>query len=345
MDILNAPQGGKLVWNNFVKDNYPPVGAFMQTWEWGEFQKNLGREIERQFVTDKDKIIAAFTFVRYFLPLGYSYGYIPRGPVIAKGAGENQYFEIFQSIKNWAATKFPNLAFVRLEPPILELKKKISDHGIRAPQYYIQPRHNIVINIDKNLDEIASGFHPSTRSNLKRAENRGVTVSLKSSIQESDLDEFFNMARETIKRNSGKNVYPDNSYFQHLFKTIPAIEEGHKPSALKLGMFCGYQEGAPAAINFVLFFGSTATYLFGASYSDKLRSKVTTYLHWSAMQEAKKRGLKFYDLGGIDEIRWPTLTDFKRQFRGQEFKYIGNLDIPMRPAIHKIYDFLKRLKG
>jgi lipid II:glycine glycyltransferase (peptidoglycan interpeptide bridge formation enzyme) len=62
------------------------------------------------------------------------------------------------------------------------------------------------------------------------------------------------------------------------------------------------------------------------------------------MREAKARGLKYYDLGGIDDARWPTLTNFKRQFKGQEFAYIGNLDVPIRPLLYRSYNLFRSFK-
>ena len=34
-------------WDRFIEENYPPVGAFIQTWAWGMFQIRLGRNIKR----------------------------------------------------------------------------------------------------------------------------------------------------------------------------------------------------------------------------------------------------------------------------------------------------------
>ena len=123
------------------------------------------------------------------------------------------------------------------------------------------------------------------------------------------------------------------------------MRNGEKNSAdnLSICVFNGYRNGEPAAIHFVVFFGDTATYLYGASYAEHLPSKVETYLHWTAMKEAKRRGLKFYDLGGVDEKRWPSLTVFKRQFRGQEFSYAGNIDIPLRPFLYRLYNILRTI--
>ncbi|MFA7395356.1 MAG: peptidoglycan bridge formation glycyltransferase FemA/FemB family protein, partial [Candidatus Paceibacterota bacterium] len=83
MQIVPTQTTDKVAWNSFIKENYPPVGAFMQTWEWGDFKKDWGKKIERFFVTDGDQLIAAFMLAEHSLPFGFSYGYLPRGPVLA----------------------------------------------------------------------------------------------------------------------------------------------------------------------------------------------------------------------------------------------------------------------
>ena len=343
--ISDATAQGRAGWNLFVREHYPPIGAFMQTWEWGEFQKALGRKVERFFVGTSRKPDASFMLVHYALPMGYSYGYIPRGPVMARhAAGEEVSLGVFESIKQWAQKHLPHLLFLRLEPPLEAIAPEAAKRGFSTPEYYVQPRYNLAVSLSVTEEEILSGFHPSTRSNIRRAQNRGVTVKTKPKMAEADYQQFFSMTQDTIKRNSGTNAYPDPLYFRALVNSIPVLAEKYDSEKLSLGIFYGYQNGEPAALHFVLFFGDTATYLYGASYTSRLSSKVTTYLHWAAMQEAKKRGLKFYDLGGIDEQRWPTLTNFKRQFRGREFSYVGNVDIPIRPALYKSYNVFKKFR-
>ena len=346
MEIRNIGETKKEPWNRFVEEHYPPVGAFMQTWEWGTFQEALGRKIERYFLGSADKPEAAFTLVHRSPASWFSYGYIPRGPVIAEQnrGGDARATELFKLIGSWARQKFPHLAFLRMEPPLASFVSNPRAHGLFTPSYYIQPRYNLAVSLEGNVADIPATFHPTTRSNLHRAEKRGVTVELKTDLTEGEFKEFLGMVRDTIDRNDGKKIYPSPSYFRSLIETTAKNAEADSPHNLSLGIFYGYQNGEPAAANFVLFFGNTATYLYGASHTKHLSSKVTTYLHWVAMQEAKKRGFCFYDLGGIDDVRWPTLTDFKRQFGGTEFRYIGNIDVPIRPLLHRGYNFLRALK-
>lgn len=343
MQIVTVQKDEKEKWNQFVVENFPQIGAFMQTWEWGEFQQALGRKIGRYFVYEDGKLISVFMIVHHALFLGLSYGYSPRGPVIAKSISETTVVDIFKTIKTWVKNELPHFIFLRLEPPLNSLNLP-ADRGFRIPSYYIQPRYNLAVSLNGSEEEISSRFHPSTRSNLRRAEKRGVTVKIRNVVTDADFEDFFSMMRDTIRRNSGINAYPSKAYFYSLFKTIPSLEENRDVRNLSLRLLYGYQNGEPAGIHLVLFFGDTATYLYGASYSKHLHSKVTTYLHWTAIKESRRSGLYYYDLGGIDEVRWKTLTDFKRQFRGEEFIYIGNIDIIMRPVLYLIYNLLRIIK-
>ena len=137
---------------------------------------------------------------------------------------------------------------------------------------------------------------------------------------------------DTILRNSGKNAYPGDVYFRYFLKTVPYTA------------YFGYHEGELASAHFVLFVGKTATYIYGASHTSHLNSKVDTYLHWTAMKDARKKHCEYYDLGGIDPKRWPSLTTYKRQYHGKEFEYLGNIDIPFRPFHYRIYSGARNIK-
>lgn len=344
MHIENAHNYGRKGWNEFVLKHYPPVGGFMQSWEWGMFQEKLGRKVERYFVFDEKTPVAAFTLIHQSLPFGFRYGYAARGPVVATSE-EDVLVKIFETIKAWAHKHTSHFIFLRLEPPIQDFPTNLDQHDFQTPPYYIQPRHNISVPLTGTEKEILLSFHPSTRSNVGRAERRDVTVNFQTEIGADEYEQFRNMMQDTITRNSGVNTYPHKNYFDALFEIFSkfniATDTTH---GLSLGIFHGYHKGKPAATHFILFFGLTATYLYGASYTEHLNSKVPTYLHWTAMQEAKRRGMQYYDLGGIDAQLWPKLTEFKRQFHGEETTYVGNIDIPIRPFVYWIYNLLRNLK-
>jgi len=345
-EIFPAGTLGKTEWNKFVKKNHGVVGAFLGTWEWGDFQKKIGLKIDRHVVKENDELVAVFMLVTYKLPFGLRYGYTPRGPIIAceRAVEESKHFEILEAINYWARKKLKDYIFLRMEPPIFSLSPDTGMYGFRRPSYSIQPPKNTVVPLSGTEDEILSRFHSSTRSNVRRAERRGVTFEMKKEFSQADHFHFFEMIKSTSSRHKSTNAYPTQKYLRTFMSNHHISTKGDKynPEIFSLGIFCGYQNGAPAATHIVVFFGDTATYLFGASYTKHLNSKVDTYLHFAAMKEAKNLGMKYYDLGGIDEKIWPSLTTFKRQCGGEEIVYVGNIDIPIRRSLYHGYNTLKK---
>jgi lipid II:glycine glycyltransferase (peptidoglycan interpeptide bridge formation enzyme) len=342
MKIIDATTYGRDVWNAFVEQNYPPIGAFMQTWEWGEFQEMIGRKIGRYAVKDGGETIAMFTLVHYTWRFGFSYGYIPRGPVFLNDSADNAV-AIFSAIKEWVRKAFPDFMFVRMEPPFSSFDLSVLNKDFSIPKYYIQPRFNTAVPLTLG-DDVTLQFHSSTRSNVTRAEKRGVSAKVVDVLTIDEYEQFMVMMQETAARNGAKNIYPNNDYLKSFiasFQILGSKSDSTKPS---LGIFFGYHHERLAAINLVVFFAGTATYLYGASYTKNLNSKITTYLHTVGMQEAKKRGYLYYDIGAIDQKRWSTLTNFKRQFRGDEFEYIGNIDIPLKKFLYFLYNLARLIK-
>ncbi len=346
-EIEEFANNGKKSWNDFALKNQSTVGTFLQTWEWGEFQKNIGRRVKRYAIKENGEVAAVFAVAEYKLPFGFSYGYMPRGPLLNKEVVENEskHFEILQAIKEWIKKEKPYFIFLRTEPSIKSVSADIEKYDFALPSYSVQPPKNTVVPLSGTEEEILSNFHASTRSNIKRAEKRGVTFEIKEKISETDITRFFGMINDTIVRSNGGKAYPSEDYLRKflLGGKILGPKNKYDPAEMSLGIFFGYQREKAASAHVVVFFGNTATYLFGASHTEYLNSKVDTYLHFSAMKEAKRRGIRYYDIGGIDEKIWPSLTIFKRQFGGDEICYIGNIDIPIKPFFYKGYDFCKKI--
>ncbi len=223
--ISPAKEDARQTWNRFVAKNHPPIGAFLESWEWGIFQKKLGWDTKRYIVSENDRTVAMFGVMQYGLPFGFSYGYSPRGPVIAKEHADEEaaHFEILQSIQKWVREHPAAMIFLRLEPSLPALSKDSERYGFRKPSYYTQPRHNTAVNLLPSEENILARFHSSTRSNINRAMRRGVTVEMKRKMTDTDYATFFAMIKSTVKRNGGKNVYPDEHYLRVFLESMPIL--------------------------------------------------------------------------------------------------------------------------
>lgn len=332
----------------------------MQCWEWGEFKKMNGRVHVERFIIQKNargdwKGVFAVEF--HSLYLGTSYVYSPRGPVLEKHIwkNENEVEKIFHAIKTHLGIAYPKILFIRLEP---SYKKRFAFYSTRPfllPREYIQPRLNQVVDITPKNEDIMAAFSRDMRHDLRAAEKRGLTFSHKTSLTPGEIEAFHAMKHDTTVR-SGKTIYPSQHYFDNL-DSIFSKKDASTGASASVGGSTGASVSTsaytlyhivsvhdePVALYITIYFGTTATYLYGGSYSGKKAKRAPAYLHWVTMLYARGKGYHYYDLGAVDEKLWPGLTYFKKQFGGATTEYVGNIDIILRPYLYVAYTLGKKL--
>jgi lipid II:glycine glycyltransferase (peptidoglycan interpeptide bridge formation enzyme) len=67
-------------------------------------------------------------------------------------------------------------------------------------------------------------------------------------------------------------------------------------------------------------------------------------LQWTLIQEAKRRGFRYYDFNGIDENKWPGVTRFKRGFGGRVVNFPGTFDLVFSDYWYKAYKFVRSIR-
>ena len=70
--------------------------------------------------------------------------------------------------------------------------------------------------------------------------------------------------------------------------------------------------------------GDAATYLIGWNGDDGRRLKANNRLLWQAVVELPRLGVRWLDLGGIDERLTPGIAAFKRGMNGEEYRLAGD---------------------
>jgi hypothetical protein len=69
--------------------------------------------------------------------------------------------------------------------------------------------------------------------------------------------------------------------------------------------------------------GIAATYLLAWNSSDGRKVKANQYLLWQAIVHLKQSGLRWFDLGGINEEETPGITAFKLGLNGERYESVG----------------------
>lgn len=318
--------------NNFIVRESP--GNFLQSFEWGEFQKFLGRKIWRLGIEEDGKLVCAVLVVRNHLPFKKCYLYSPRGPIIERRFKiENQEFKKIllskiQEIAREEKAIFWRFDFVDSDLPLFLKKKATKSLG------NVQPKKTLILDLDQSEEEVLAKMKSKTRYNIRLAQKKG--VSIRQSVGQKDFGFFLSLTNETAKRDGFKAH--SELYYQKMFDFF-----------VKLGIlkiFLAEFNGKIIAANLVLFWGGWVTYLHGASSSLQRNLMAPYLLQWEQILTAKRQGYSQYDFWGImaqgnSYKSWAGITRFKTGFGGREVGYAGTYEIILNNFWYKIYRFTK----
>jgi lipid II:glycine glycyltransferase (peptidoglycan interpeptide bridge formation enzyme) len=296
---------------------------FLQSSLWGNFQEQTGNKVFRQGIEREGKIIFAGQYFEKNLPLKMKYFYAPR--IGIKYLEDNELIFLFESMRE--EVKKLGAIFLRFEPrsnlPLstfhLPLIKTID----------VQPSKTIILDLEKSEEEILGAMHQKTRYNIKLAEKKGVKI-VKVGIDR--FEEFWSLMSQTVDRDRFR--LHDADYYKKMLSQNEGL----------LDLYFAEQNGKVLAANIIAKFGDMVTYVHGAS-SNQDRNLMAPYLlQWEIIREAKRSGFKSYDFYGIDEIKWPGVTRFKRGFGGEEIEYPGTYDLVFNQTKYKIYKTLRTIR-
>lgn len=291
--------------------------SFLQSWQWGQFQKEQGRIIIRAGWEENGKLKLVGQFIEHQIPyLKGTYLYCGYGPV-----GDMSYTgKLTKSIHN----ALPQYWFIKLEPT-----KTLPELGQSA--HRIQPGKTLITNISKSPEELLASMHPKTRYNIKVAQKHNVAIKVATSPKE--YGQALNLIISTSQR-QGFRDHP-TSYYEGLINS-----QVLKP---KVYLASHDQQFLSAAI--MIDHNDTRTYLFGGSSADNKNLMAPYLLHWQAMMDAKQLGLTNYDWWGIETSKGsaPGFVRFKLGWGGQEVTYPTPQDIVTEPFNYQLYRILRSI--
>ena len=317
------------------------TGNFLQSWAWGDFQEKLGNKVWRLAVEDNGEIVAQLLVIKLTLGFDQSVLYSPRGSIIDKNQSLNiaqtSGILLLEEVKKIATEE--KVVMYRIDPPAsvteISIARFYSSQGFVFNPKTTQPKHSLVLNLSLSLEQLLNRMKPKTRYNIHLAEKHNIVVA--PSTQVSDFDYFLKLMHSTSNR-QGFSAHSD-SYYRKQFEVLNLAD-------IQTLWLARHQDKVIAAI-LVNSFGNTATYVHGAS-DNAYRELMAPYLiQFNAIDDAKHRGLLYYDFWGIHpnpNHPWAGFTRFKRGFGGEEIEYLGTLELPINSFIYKLYRLISRFR-
>ena len=307
--------------------------TFLQSKEWFDFQKSLGREV---FLYERGGVKAGI--IKLPLPFKKSYLYLPHGPAVdfnqMAGGIDNEIRNFLQYLKNLA--KKEKAIFIKAEPLNDSVAQFLAKNKFKKSKKEIQPSKTIVLNLTQNDDQLLDHLHHKTRYNIKVAQKNGVVIHMQgSTLHVDNLEIFWELMKKTFKRDK---FFPHpKDYYE---KLLNFFREG---SGIKTKLFLAFHQDKPVAGLILLTYGDTGYYLHGASDYEYHNLMAPYLLHWSAIKFLKETDFKKYDWWGIDSKRWPGLTRFKLGWGGRTVEYPGTFDLTTSWWWHQVYKISKKL--
>lgn len=318
-------------WDRFLSRHNNP--HLLQSAAWGQLKAQFGWK-PVPFINGDSGALVLYRQ----LPLGFSFGYIPKGPVGKDWL--NLWPEIHRKSKKERAI------FLRVEPDAWQEEEQEIDTWLPGffPSRAIQPRRTVEIPLTGDENDWLDRMKQKTRYNIRLAQKKEVIVRAS-----EDVAQFHQMMLVTGKRD-GFGVH-SLAYYQRAFDLFSATGD--------CTILQAEYSGNPLAAIMVFACGKRAWYFYGCS-SNEERNRMPTYLlQFTAMQWAAKRGCTIYDLWGIPdkdegvlEAEFSDRQDalwgvyrFKRGFGGQVRRSVGAWDWIYNPLVYRLIRLIARSRG
>ncbi|MDI6883018.1 MAG: peptidoglycan bridge formation glycyltransferase FemA/FemB family protein [Patescibacteria group bacterium] len=323
----------KEVWENFLLDCKEKT--FLQSWNWGEFQKIMGSEIWRlgiyQLTDDRYQVtdlVGVALVVKIEAKRG-TFLFCPHAPVVRAGNSKseirnpksrlrrgssiisgqirNSKFEILnilvKELKKIA--KKENCSFIRVAPVWLARRSPKGEDGERNEE-------NIKIFKKLGFREAPIHIHPEVtwqlditlpEEELLRRMRKTTRYLIRQGLKNKEL--------KIEKSQNSQDVEVFNSLYQRTVNRhhfVPFSLQYLKNEFLafskdnEISIFLARYRGEYLASAMIIFWQGIAFYHQGASVQKYPKIPASYLLQWEAIKEAKKRNCKIYNFWGIAPI-------------------------------------------
>jgi len=310
----------------------------LQSWEWGEFRKMTGVEVERIGFFDKGEIKKGFQVTFHKIPkINKTAGYYPKGFM----PDEDQ----LDALRKLA--KLHNALFIKLEPNISQkvgvpsahkqINQFLEKHDA-VPGRPLFTKHTFILDISKSEEELFSNLTSKTRYNVNVALKKGVVI-YENSTKEG-MEQYIKILEETTKRQGFYAHGPD--YFQKMWQAMG--ESGI------IKIFQAVYENKVLASWIIFIFNGVAYYPYGASTREHRDVMASNLMMWEMIRYAKSQGCTKFDMwGSLGEN--PDKKDpfygfhrFKKGYGGELHEFIGTYDLITDFALYKPFRIVENLR-
>lgn len=271
-------------------------------------------------VYDGDQCVGLATVRVKLMPFGAGgVAYISGGPLLrGEGTSDDLRLTLEALAKEYVQRR---KLVLRIMPPVewalgeWRCDEVFEELGFRVAAG-IPPYRTIMVDLTEDETAIRSRLHPKWRNCLSSAERQGLQVRV--STADEDLARFGELHQELMAR-KGFSVDLDVDDYRRVHRL--SVDDD------RLEVRLVEQDGVPVAGHVSSALGESNVFLFGASTPEGNRRKASYLLQWHALTAARSRGMKWYDLGGIDPAENEGVYRFKARMSGIDVSAPGPFEL------------------
>lgn len=322
--------------------------TFLQSWNWGEFQKLMGNKIWRLGIYDNSGNLFSVALVVKMIAKRGKFLLVPHGPAFANAQARKPDIK-YETIKTLLEklkeiAKEEKVDFIRISPiweRNEENNKIFKGLGFKSAPIHMHPEASWKLDIQPSEGELLMNMRKTTRYLIRQAQkDNDIEVFQGKDI--NDIEVFYKIHLQVVR--TQKFVPFSLKYLKNEFSVF------NKDSQIVI--FFGKYRGEIIAASYVLFWSGIGFYHHAALLPKFHKIPVSYLLQWRAIKEAKKRGCVLYDFWGYVDPKtqakhpWAGPTLFKMGFGGRPFEYVKTQDFPLSRKywLTSLFEKLRKIK-
>jgi hypothetical protein len=303
---------------------------YLHMWGWGEYRSHFGWEPVRCVARDADGLPVALVqmLVRRF-PGRVGMVWVPGGVIgdVSIWAGT-----LLDCVKQLTGLQYVFLRINDLRSYSAADVVHLHGNGWRRSPQPLTSGLSLLWKIDNSNEERRAALSKNWRHNLNRAEKAGLYVE---KWVEPDLEEIVLLYKEMERL----KTLPEQISESEVEKMLSAMAENI------LCYRCLDSDGQLIALRACALVGDRAWDLMAAA-GEKARKVYASYITlWRLVEECHHRGVRFYDLAGIDPHGNKGVWYFKRGTGAVSHEYLGEWEIATSGFLRRGINFALSLKG
>ena len=303
----------KEIWENSLLEF--DEKTFLQSWNWGEFQKMMGNKIWRLGIFENSKLVNLILTIEIEAKRG-TFLFIPH-------LVSSKYLQVLVNYLK-ALSREEKADFIRISPVLERNEENIKifkELGFRDAPIHMHPEVTWELDIKKPEEELISQTRKTTRYLIRQAQKNS-DIRIEQSLELRDIEKFNQLYQETVDRH---HFVPFS--LEYLKNEFLAFSQNDQ-----LSIFLGKYKNDLVSGGIFIFWQNIAFYHHGASSLRYPKIPVSYLLLWEAIREAKNRGCKKFNFWGIAPENqrnhpWYGLTLFKMGFGGYKKEYVKTQDL------------------